>query len=229
MQEAIKRAIGIELHGSATWTDEQWAEHDAAVAVCRSADAQEQLAAKLRQAVEELTDRDGWPRRAIDVALEADLAAPAIVKLRELDMTDRNIVVISGSAGSGKTVGVAWWALQRKTTAKLSTKFVRASTFAAASRYDREERNVWLKASALVLDDAGAEYNDAKGSLTVDLDELIDTFYGDRRPLLITTNGSVVEFKKRYGERITDRLRECGRWVSIDGGSLRGKPPKGRP
>jgi DNA replication protein DnaC len=134
-------------------------------------------------------------------------------------MSDRNIIVVSGAPGCGKTVGAAWWALRRKT----STKFVRASTFAAASRYDRQERTVWLKASALVLDDAGAEYSDAKGSLMVDLDELLDTFYGDRRPLLITTNCSVADFKTRYGERITDRLRECGRWISVDGGSLRKK------
>ena len=56
------------------------------------------------------------------------------------------------------------------------------------------------------------------------LDELIDTFHGDRRPLLITTNCDVAGFKVRYGERIADRLRESGRWISVDGGSMRRKP-----
>jgi len=55
-----------------------------------------------------------------------------------------------------------------------------------------------------------------------DLDELVDTYYGDQRPLLITTNLDREAFKSRYGQRIADRLRECGRWFSIASESLRG-------
>lgn len=210
---------GVALPESATWTDEQWNARDAEVAAQRLAAETRQRMELDREVVRDMSEVDGWPRRAVEVALKANEDAAAIVKLRDVDFKDRNVAVISGRPGSGKTVGVAWWALRRRT----STKFVRASTFAAASRYDREEREVWLKAPALVLDDAGAEYSDKKGSLMVDLDELIDTYYGDLRPLLITTNCSVDDFKKRYGERITSRLRECGRWISVEGESLRKK------
>ena len=99
---------------------------------------------------------------------------------------------------------------------------LRAAKFAANSRYDADAREAWMLAPALVLDDLGAEYLDAKGSFLVDLDELIDTFYGDGRPLVITTNTDAAAFKARYGERIVDRLRECGVWLSIADGSMRG-------
>ena len=67
----------------------------------------------------------------------------------------------------------------------------------------------------------GAEYLDAKGSFLVDIDELIDTFYAQRKPLIITTNCTQRQFAERYGERITDRMTECAQWASVVGKSLR--------
>jgi len=99
--------------------------------------------------------------------------------------------------------------------------FLRASTFAATSRYDAKHRETVFAAPALVLDDLGAEYLDDKGSFLVDLDELIDTFYANRRPLLITTNLDRDRFYQRYGSRIRDRLRECGAFWETKSGSLR--------
>ncbi|MEO6601932.1 MAG: ATP-binding protein [Polyangiaceae bacterium] len=216
LRDAIEAAIGV-APGSASWSDQQWHEHDAKIAELRLEEVKASAAAADRDLIAAMI-HEGWPRRAIEIAQRADESHRAIVGLRGLDLSERNIRIVAGRPGCGKTVGCAWWAIRRG-----GARFVRASTFAAASRYDREERNLWLKAPALVLDDAGAEYSDVKGSLMVDLDELIDTFYGDRRPLLITTNCSIEEFRKRYGDRISDRLRECARWISVDGSSLRTK------
>jgi hypothetical protein len=47
----------------------------------------------------------------------------------------------------------------------------------------------------------------------------VDTFYGDERPLVITTNATAPEFKTRYGARIERRVRECGRFYPIGGAS----------
>ena len=100
-----------------------------------------------------------------------------------------------------------------------------------------------LRSKALVLDDVGAEYADANGNYRVDLDELIDRFYADARVLVITTNlvyatpaqrdraaaesagidRQAPTFADRYGERVTDRIRECGRWVSSRAASMRGR------
>ncbi len=95
--------------------------------------------------------------------------------------------------------------------------------FAAGSRYAIEHRELWQDANALVLDDLGAEYLDAKGSFLVDLEALVDEYYGSQRPLVITTNLTAAGFKARYGARVVDRFREVGTWFSMDGASLRGK------
>lgn len=202
----------IALPTPAAWSDEQWEAHDARVAAERERDA----AAGPARAKSPLLER-GWPARAVEFAVTADHSRPGIEAIERWPSGERNVLVLGGVAGCGKTVAAAWWARQQR----VAPQFVRASTFASSSRYDRETRDGWLKASALVLDDLGAEYLDTKGSLVTDLDELVDVFYGDRRPLVITTNLAKAAFKARYGERIVDRIRECGHWEAIGGQSLR--------
>lgn len=165
----------------------------------------------------------GFPQRAVDFAATVDERHPVITRLRDWDdggrRDDASIMILSGPKGIGKTVAAAWWALRRKP----APVFLRASTFAASSRYARDERERWMGAAALVLDDLGAEYADGKGSFLVDLDELVDVFYGDCRSLLITTNCGADAFKARYGERIADRIRECGVFFEWSGPSFRGR------
>jgi DNA replication protein DnaC len=164
----------------------------------------------------------GFPERAMLAAEAADMAAPALEAMRvRFGGDDRTIVVLAGAAGIGKTVAACWWTLNRSERAP---RFVRATTFAAASRYQRAERADWLSAGVLVLDDLGSEYADAKGSLLTDLDELVDAFYGDRRHLIITTNVPGREFPARYGERIASRIREAGRWIEMAAPSRRPQP-----
>ena len=197
-------------------TDEQWAEHDARVAVERAKEAAEEAADQEARRYGRLT-KAGFPQRALDAVRTADEAKSAIARIKTWDPEKSSVLVLSGAAGCGKTVAATWWALRHAR----STIFVRASTFAASSRYDRETRAAWFAASAMVLDDLGTEYLDAKGSFLVDLDELIDVYYGDRKPLIITTNCKAEVFGKRYGERIVDRIRECGVFFAASGGSLR--------
>jgi DNA replication protein DnaC len=203
----------IPISAMSDWTDEQWAEHDARVAADRAPSVLPVLA---RTPLEDL----GWPARALSEARAADLTRPAVARMLAHDFDKHNVVVLSGAAGCGKTVGAARWAMDRHKRAT----FVRASTFAAGSRYNAEQREAWYEAQALVLDDLGAEYLDAKGSFLVDLDELVDTYYGGMRPLVITTNCTGKQFQERYGARVWDRLRECAKWISVAGESLRRSP-----
>jgi len=78
-----------------------------------------------------------------------------------------------------------------------------------------------------VIDDFGVEYADQRGVLASIVDELIDRRYGDRRATIICTNLTATEFRKRYGDRVADRLREAGRFRVISESSLRsgGKVP----
>lgn len=209
---SIAEAVGLALPTVMTsWTDEEWAAHDAKIAAAR---ASQTAATDPRAAA--LT-ANGFPRRALEEAAIADASKSAITRVSRWLARPEGVLVISGGEGCGKTVAASWWALR---LAQVAT-FVRAATFAASSRYERDDRCALLAVSALVLDDLGAEYLDGKGSFLVDLDELIDVFYGDRKPLLITTNCTDDDFKKRYGARIAGRIRERGAFFGIADGSLR--------
>jgi hypothetical protein len=195
----------------ASWTDEDWAAQDARVRKSKDDEKAAAEADRIRNRWPELLDA-GFPRRAVEAAKRADEKRPSIAKVAAWDARAHSVLVISGPARCGKTVTATWWAARQESV----PAFVRATTFAASSRYDRDTRASWFDAPALVLDDLGSEYLDAKGSFLVDLDELVDVFYGDLKPLLITTNCKVEQIKSRYGERVRTRLRECGRFWSTD-------------
>jgi DNA replication protein DnaC len=162
-----------------------------------------------------------FPRKALAAARTANLEASAIAQLRNwAERTPAGIAILAGPPGTGKTTAAAWWALHQPAFAP---EFMRATELAAASRFDKEVRARWARAQGLVLDDVGAEYADAKGSFRVDLDELVDVLYGAERLLVITTNLTRDDFRARYGERVVDRLREVGTWITVVGPSMRGQ------
>ena len=161
----------------------------------------------------------GWPQRAISEAERADATKPCIQAVQSWDADPGAcILVLSGGRGAGKTVAAAWWAIRRT----VPVEFVTAESYVTASAYDGA-RDRWRNASALVLDDLGVEYQDAKGASASAMDALVDEFYSRQRPLLITTNLDAASFKARVGERIADRVRECQGWRAFTNApSLRG-------
>lgn len=155
-----------------------------------------------------LTERMGWPIRAVSAAQEADETKPCIRAVAEWQRSESHcLLVLSGQKGAGKTVAAAWWAL-RQTGA---VEFVTAEKFVTSSSFDGT-RDRWVNAEALVLDDLGVEYQDVKGAASSALDALVNEFYSHGRPLIMTTNLGRAEFKTRVGERIADRIRECSGW-----------------
>lgn len=200
----------------AGWTDEQWAEHDAHIAAERQAGlARGWRAHDMRAGMH----RGGFPLRAIDAAMApTDTAAMRVLASHAWDA--RPIVVLAGKVGCGKTVAATAHFLGLG-----GAVFIRATEFAAASRYDAEARKRLASARGVLLDDLGQEFNDAKGSFLTDLQELVDVCYGDYKPLIITTNLEAKEFAARVGNRIVDRIRECGAFLVVEGETLRRKAP----
>lgn len=149
-----------------------------------------------------------------------------------------HILVCAGNPGTGKSVGATWHALQEHMRGGGLPRFLTAASYFRMGRYGDggNERERVLESSALILDDLGAEYLDAKGSALVDFDELIDAFYSRQHKLIITTNirfttpehrakhkapATEPTFLERYGARVTDRLRHCGKWILDTGPSKR--------
>ncbi len=165
----------------------------------------------------------GWPRRAVEWA-DAAVETDAVRVTRR--WAGRGSIVLAGPKGTGKTVAAAWHALNSERGEAF--RFVRAAMLVRVGRFG-DEWSGFLTARSLCVDDLGAEYADVKGSFVSDLDELVDTFYADRRTLIVTTNLDGKEFRSRYGARVTDRIRECAEWASIGGESMRARDDEAPP
>jgi len=174
---------------------------------------------------------NGFPDLALDQALAISagvdaIETPAAVAARDFVATrmgrdtGRTARVFAGGTGAGKTSAAAFCALQWSAG---SAGFIRATELERRGRYDRDgSLGKWLKASTLlVLDDLGAEPLDAKGYFVAMLDEIVDKFYADRQPLLITTNISLRQFEERYEARVLSRLLQCGTWSACGDVDLR--------
>jgi DNA replication protein DnaC len=199
-------------------TDEEWDERDAQIQSDLEAKEAEERGQADERRRELLLEREA-PERAVD-----GIHAPSFMETSEaclalygLQNDARSIRVLAGGVGSGKTFAAVWWLAQYGGPSPL---FMRVSEFETISRYDKEHRRRWKTASALVLDDLGAEYADGKGNLLADLDELIDVYSGRTAQLIITTNLKPDQFKERYKSRIVSRLRAGARWKSLTGGDM---------
>lgn len=166
--------------------------------------------------------------------------------------TGARMLVLAGPRGCGKTTAAAWVIAQRcpdryrqfrdayetgeAQEAPLNRdpyrsvywpgdrhpRFVDVSELQRISRYRDEDMRPLEQCSMLALDDLGMEYADEKGSFLATLDGLINRRYRDSLRTVITTNLTAKHFRLRYGERIADRIRECGAYIELAGASLRG-------
>lgn len=153
----------------------------------------------------------GCPLRAVEYAVAAErLETQALQAARVAIDRRHEFALLLGGRGSGKTVAAVWWLGQPHPASRLlivgAPRFVDA---VALPTVDRDRRMGELAtARALVVDDLGMETEiDRFRSL---FDGLINARYGARLRTLVTSNLEVEPWKKRYGERVTSRLRESG-------------------
>lgn len=210
-------------------SEDQWAAHDAAVAERRTREEAELEAKRQAELRRDLVDR-GCPAKDLERAVSGELDdTPAVQACKAAIVSGLTLLVLSGLRGCGKTTAAAWWLTQRREPAQYvrtgSPWFVDASALARWPRYDAAEMRKLERASALVIDDLGVEYDDKQGAFRSFLDGLVNSRYAACLPTLVTTNLPASEFKQRYGERIADRIREAGRYVELAGDSLRRRHP----
>ena len=184
----------------------------------------------------------GIPERAAIVVLGSEIEETEAIRAAT---GTKDMLVLSGAPGCGKTVAAALWATEeiRKPELWFYTDrmggvygsygnqfkgspivWVTAAKLARWERYDQEEMAKLLKVGKLVIDDLGGEYLDKGGFYASLLDELINERQAGSRSTILTTNLDAAGFSSRYGERIVDRIREGGRFFACGNASLRRKP-----
>lgn len=139
----------------------------------------------------------------------------AMRKLREAFASSPRpaIVVLQGGVGCGKSCAAAVWLLEN------GARWITAKRLARLGPYSKEFES--YTRGPVVIDDLGAEYADQKGFFVTMVDEIVDGHHNSRTPLVLTTNLTAEDFKARYKERVADRIRETGRFVRVDGKSMR--------
>jgi len=236
------RPLGAALPGVKLpeFSDEDWAARDAELAsaeLAREAEAERKRQEALRV---ELAER-GAPVKDLDRAISGVLESTrALAAVRRALAEGWLLTTIAGPRGIGKTTAATWWLVQEHPPARYvktrGPRFVDAPTLSRWPRYEDDRMRELERARALVLDDLGAEYDDRQGAFRSLVDALINARYAACLPTLITTNlpaedvvdkvtGAIVAvgFKTRYGERVADRIRESGKFVPLDGPSMRGR------
>jgi DNA replication protein DnaC len=213
--------------------DAMWAEHDARVARAREADAAKKLADDRRLRAKILrSDEYRVPAMCLDAALAPAIETPAMRIARAFVASPKRILVLGGGVGAGKSTAATWVALEVGGSAP---GFLRATELESRGRYDKhakpgQDLRGWLASrSMLILDDLGAEVLDGNNVFRSLLDGVLDSFYADRKRVVITTNlaaqrqeeGGEPQLTERYGDRIVSRLMEVCLWGDCGNTDLR--------
>lgn len=172
----------------------------------------------------------GWPERALSYAKRLPERQTAALLATQLwasmpghpTKPRRCILVLSGNSGAGKTVAAAWWA--RHVRIGKETGFLRATEIPKMSS---ARLDAILTAPALLLDDLGTEKLDRRGKVVDFYAELVEVFYADQKPLVITTMRDEDELSVlpdkggRFSGHAFGRLREAGCLRNVPGENLR--------
>jgi DNA replication protein DnaC len=192
--------------------------------------ASEARATALRAAEDERYAAEGRNRRSDAIGIPeryrfmGDPVRNAL-KTQALEAVVRNpseLIVLSGPTGCGKTAAACWWLYETPRDVPCPM-FTTSPRLARMSKFDEEVMAKVLRAGRLVIDDLGIEYADANGAFVSLLDEITNERYANRLPTLITTNMDAQVLRARCGERLADRIRESGEFMSLNNPSLRKK------
>lgn len=216
---------------TADWAEAMAIDHQ----LTAKADAEARTVDLRRQVPAELA-KCGFPAMALAALRNVDDREQHVC-LAKTYLSDPGLTWMAflGPVGQGKTVAAAFIARELLLRHGLNSSptgsetqfcaFVRATTFTRLSAYQADDRAYFERLCTvrlLVLDDLGTET--LAGMAQAHIEELLDVRYAEKRRTLLTSNLEPTAFKARYGERISDRLRQCGIISSGKGDSLRKRP-----
>jgi DNA replication protein DnaC len=183
------------------------------------------------------TIENAVPKRSYVTATSPQLIETDAIKTALAFVADPNMtfLVLAGGVGVGKTTASVRAALEAERVAVRNNRhsggirlsFIAAAEIGKAAGYNDESRKVWgdlERCGFLIIDDLGTEHADKSGWFASAFDGLINTRYAECRRTIITTNLDIATFKATAGERILDRIRECGQFYTVPGESLRKNP-----
>ena len=179
----------------------------------------------------------GVPERIISVFIEPDGpkltdATKAVVKFLTAPR-EAWCLVLAGNPGTGKSTAAAHYlwvtADTTKTGPSTAQRWWTAHEVSRVSQYHQSGVESGLeklmRIPVLVIDDLGVEYLDKNGFFSSRFDEIMDSRYNNFRKTIITTNLNSEDFQKRYGKRVTTRIRHGfkagGDFIQIEAGSMR--------
>lgn len=161
-------------------------------------------------------------------------ATESLKAVRELiaDPGERPFLVLAGAVGSGKTCG-ATLALLEHAAAKErwnerdTPRFWNVAAVALGALLGKAGEEVLeeaIRAPVLVIEDLGAESMVGADVWLSMLGVVVDARYRAEAVTIITTNLDMAALRKRYGERVADRLRQCARLKGTEAVSMRKAP-----
>ncbi len=171
----------------------------------------------LRRWRNEVLEKCGIPRR-MWAELESLKETDAIRAVDNWRKGGKTFLVLEGGVGVGKTYAASHFVAQP------GGLFVKTMDIARKSAFDTEGWNQLYTTPFLAIDDLGSEPLDEKGWALSAILGLIDRRYDEAAHTVITTNLSLDQIRKRYGQdggRLFDRLREAADWVQLGGKSMR--------
>lgn len=174
----------------------------------------------------------GIPRDAAELIVDDALQdTPAVARARQFLDGPPGTLVISGGVGSGKTVAASWAVSQRPSSRSLRPggewpvelwpMFLDVGRLLRLPRYGQEANEAFRpleECALLAIDDVGNEVGDIVGTL----DALVVARHAGKLRTILTTNTKVDEFRRRYGERVYDRIKGAGAYCELADPSRRG-------
>ena len=174
--------------------------------------------------------KQGMPQRIIDTIIGGCADTPAMQAVSKFLEAPREgwYLVLGGPKGLGKSTAAAYYLwkkiLDSESEPSSKMRWWTAARVSRVSSYNQELEKM-MQVSVMVIDDLGVEYMDKNGHFSHRLDELIDDRYSNYKKTIITTNLNKKDFQARYGNRVTDRIREGfkhgGDYLEFSGRSLR--------